>query len=210
MSKVKVYNLKAQEIKEIELNPEIFDVAVKKAVIHQAVVAQQANARLVLAHTKTKGEVRGGGRKPWRQKGTGRARQGSSRSPLWVGGGVTFGPTKDRNFSKKINKKVKKSAIFMALSDKVKDKMFYVVDKFEISEIKTKKITEILKNFDLLGKKILFVIPAKNDNIIKSARNLENVEIIKADSLNIVDLLKYKVLFTDEDSVKRIEEFYKV
>ncbi len=146
MQKYPVYNLQAEKVREAELNPAVFGVKVKESVVHQVAMAQMANSRVAIAHTKTKGEVRGGGIKPWRQKGTGRARHGSIRSPLWKGGGVTFGPRKDRNFSQKVNKKMKTKALFMCLSDKVNNNLMVLVDKLDLAEGKTKKMVEVMKN----------------------------------------------------------------
>jgi len=143
--KYQVYNRQGEKVEEVELNQAVFDIEVNEELVHQAVVAQMANKRKVLARTKDKSEVRGGGRKPWKQKGTGRARHGSSRSPLWIGGGVTFGPTKDRNFKKKINKKMKRKALFMCLSDRVKDKNLLLLDKLELNEAKTKELYKLLR-----------------------------------------------------------------
>src|SRR3989339_146560 len=145
--KVKVYNLEGKEVREEELEQSFFDIVVKPEVVQQAVEAQLANSRQVLAHTKGRGEVRGGGKKPWKQKGTGRARHGSIRSPLWKGGGVTFGPTKERNFSQKINKKAKQQALFSVLSKKLADQEIKVVDEIKIKNIKTKEMAKILGNF---------------------------------------------------------------
>ncbi|MDD5071998.1 MAG: 50S ribosomal protein L4 [Patescibacteria group bacterium] len=142
--KINIYNQKAEVVGEMDLSDKVFGVPANKGLVHQAVVAQMANNRQVLAHTKDRSEVRGGGRKPWRQKGTGRARAGSSRSPIWTGGGVTFGPRKDRNFSKNINKKMRKKAILMVLSDKVANGNFLVMDKLEIDEYKTKVFNKII------------------------------------------------------------------
>ena len=146
--KTKVYNQKVEEVGEIKLTDKIFGIEVHKSLVHQAMVTQMSNERQVLAHTKDRSEKRGGGRKPWRQKGTGRARAGSTRSPIWIGGGVTFGPTKDRNFKKKINKKMKQKALFMVLSDKVLNKSLVVLDKVEIKDFKTKVVKEILDSID--------------------------------------------------------------
>ncbi|MDO9399263.1 MAG: 50S ribosomal protein L4 [bacterium] len=148
MINYKVYNQEAELVGAVDLADKIFNVKTNQALIHQAVVAQMANARKVLAHTKGRGEVRGGGKKPWKQKGTGRARHGSSRSPIWKGGGVTFGPTNERNFKKDINKKMKQKAIFMALSDKVANVKLIILDKLETSEYKTKVFNQILSNFE--------------------------------------------------------------
>jgi len=210
MLKVKVYNLEGKEVDELKLDSEIFGVEINPALVHQAVTAQNANARLTLAHTKTKGEVRGGGRKPWRQKGTGRARHGSNRSPLWIGGGVTFGPRTDRNFSQKINKKMKTKALFMGLTDKVTEESLIVVDKLEMPEIKTKNLVKILKK--LVNKKAdscLVVLAVNDKKIVKSAQNLTGVKTISADSLNIVDVLNCKAILIDKDGIKKISATYK-
>ena len=163
--KYPVYNTSGEEVKQAELNPAIFGVKVKKELVHQVAMAQMNNARPVLAHTKDRSEVRGGGRKPWKQKGTGRARHGSTRSPLWAGGGVTFGPTKDRNFTQKINKKMKRKALFMCLSDRVKDSNLILLDKLELAAAKTREMDKLLRN--LMDKTVANVgaglTPAQND-----------------------------------------------
>lgn len=234
MATAKVYNQQGQEAGEQNLNPAIFEVKVKPTVIQQVVVALQANARQVLASTKDRSEVRGGGRKPWRQKGTGRARHGSIRSPLWRGGGITFGPTSQRNFSLKINKKVKRKALFMGLSDKAANQKIILLDKLELSEIKTKKFFEILQNLKLKEKKvktaekipasktepkkvkakkikeksILLIIPQKDEKIIKSARNIFRLKVLNAASLNVLDVLKYQYLLLPILSLNKIEETF--
>src|SRR4030043_2251904 len=142
--KVNIYSQQGKKIDEIVLPKEIFDIKVNSDLIHQTLVSQMANRRRVIAHTKDRSEVRGGGRKPWRQKGTGRARHGSIRSPLWIGGGVTFGPRKDRSYTQKVNKKMKRKALYMGLTDKVKENCLGIVDKLELPEIKTKKLANIL------------------------------------------------------------------
>lgn len=157
--KYQVYNSKAEKIKEVDLNPAIFEVEVNEGLVHQAAVAQMANRRKPLAHTKDRGEVRGGGKKPWRQKGTGRARHGSSRSPIWIGGGVTFGPSKNRNFKQKINKKMKRKALFICLSDRAKDQSMVLLDQLNIQESKTKEFVELVKNLKDVLK--LVAIPKK-------------------------------------------------
>lgn len=218
MPKINIHNQKGEQVGEIELSDKIFGVKVNEALIHQAVVAQTANARQVLAHTKDRSEVRGGGKKPWKQKGTGRARVGSSRSPIWIGGGVTFGPTKDRNFSKKINKKMKQKAIFMALSDKVASGNLIALDKLEMPEFKTKMFNGILDNLikqkslptGQTGKKakkqsILVINDIKDEKVKYSARNLQGIKLINLENINIVDLLKYKNLILTVDAVKKIE-----
>jgi len=190
MIKTPVYNVNGEKVSEVELNPKVFGLAVKPDLVSFVVIAQKANQRQVLAHTKNKGEVRGGGRKPWRQKGTGRARHGSIRSPLWRGGGVTFGPTKERNFSLKINKKEKRQALLMVLSDKAKHEKIILIDKLELDQPKTKKFFQILQNVNLRvktrkknsekkdkdsaiinlpakkNKAILLVLPQKNQSLL--------------------------------------------
>lgn len=232
--KIKIYNQKAEEVGEMSLAPEVFGVKPNEALLYQAVVTQQANERQVLAHTKDRSEVRGGGRKPWRQKGTGRARAGSIRSPLWIGGGVTFGPTKDRNFKKKINKKMKQKAILMALSDRVAAKSLVVLDKLVMEEFKTKKFDEVLKsieekvlknliaetNNDKSEKKeekkkqnskrsILVINDQKDEKVKYSGRNLVGVKIINLDNINVVDLLKYRNLILTKAGVEKLMERYK-
>lgn len=210
MLKVKVYNLEGKEVDELKLDSAVFGVEVNPALVHQVVTAQQANARLTLAHTKTKGEVSGGGRKPWRQKGTGRARHGSTRSPIWIGGGVTFGPRTDKNYSQKVNKKMKKKAMFMGLTDKVNEENLIVIDKLELPEIKTKNLVKIFSKLPLKkSKSILIILAAKDEKFVKSAHNLPKVKIILADSMNIVDILQYQSLVIDKEGIKKLIATYK-
>lgn len=205
---INVYNQSGEKIKTIRLSSEVFGVEPKLGLIHQVVVAMQANQRRPWAHTKDRGEVRGGGRKPWRQKGTGRARHGSIRSPLWRGGGVTFGPTKERTYQQKINKKAKRKALLMCLSDKVKNKKFIVLDKLELPEIKTKKMVEILDKLPISRNKTLLAIEKKDQNILKSAANISYLKLINPQSLNIIDLLGYDYFLTTVPAIKIIEKFY--
>jgi large subunit ribosomal protein L4 len=206
---IKVYNQEGKEVEELELPDEIFGLKVSNDLVHQAVVAQTANAREVLAHTKDRSEVRGGGKKPWRQKGTGRARHGSNRSPIWRGGGVTFGPTNERNFSLKINKKMRKRALLMVLSSKVKSDQLVVLDDLKINEAKAKEIAKIIKNLGGAKKDInrgaLVALAERNENIIKAARNISKVETISIDSLNVVDVLKMKYLVMTKDGINRLK-----
>jgi len=212
--KIKVYNQTAEFVHDLELSEKIFGVKSNPELLHQAVVTQMANERQVLADTKDRSEVRGGGKKPWKQKGTGRARVGSSRSPIWTGGGVTFGPTSDRNFSKKINKKMKQKAMFMALSDKLVNGTLVILDDLKMEEFKTKKFNEfltaieskILKNE---RRNILIINDSKDDKVKYSARNLTGAEIINLENINIVELLKFKNLLLTEAAVKTLEERYK-
>ncbi len=167
--KLDIYNKKAEKAGSLEVSDEVFAIEMNEALVHQAVITQMANERQVLAHTKGRAEVRGGGRKPWRQKGTGRARAGSNRSPIWIGGGITFGPTKERNFSKKLNKKMKQKALLIALSDRVKNDSIIVLDNLDTEEFKTKVFDDILKNIE---KNILKI----ETNISASSAQKESVE----------------------------------
>lgn len=192
---------------KMRLKPEIFGVEVKPSVVHQVAVAMLSNARSPYAHVKTRGEVRGGGRKPWRQKGTGRARHGSIRSPLWVGGGITFGPRKERTYKQKINKKMKTKALLMCLTDKVKSNKLILLDKIELVEAKTKYFAEIINKLPI-EKRVLFILPNGDGKIMRSARNLPKVEIETADNFNVLNLLNSKFLVLTKESVRKIEEKY--
>lgn len=207
MAEAKLYNQQGEKVGEITLNPAIFEVEANANVIKQVVVAQLANGREVIADTKNKGEVRGGGRKPWKQKGTGRARHGSTRSPIWKGGGVTFGPTTDRNFTKKVNKKVKKRALFMVLSEKAQDVAVSVIEELNCVEPKTKKMAILLKKMGF-GKKTLVVVGKADDNVIRSIRNIGEVDVMVANSLNVVDLLKSKNILFTKDALNTVETVY--
>jgi len=206
--KVSVYNQEGKEVGKVLLPKEIFEVKVNPDLVHQVVVCQMANRRQPIAHTKDRGEVRGGGRKPWSQKGTGRARHGSIRSPLWIGGGGTFGPRKEKKFKKKIPKKMRRKALFMVLSGKAKENLLLVLDKLEIKEPKTKKIFEILQKFPCKNQSCLIALPKIDKNIISAARNLPKVETIQARDLNVLDLLSFKYLLVPEDSIKVIKETF--
>lgn len=193
----------------MDLPESIFGMKITPALLHQAFVTQMANTRQVIAHTKGRGEVRGGGKKPWRQKGTGRARHGSIRSPIWVGGGVTFGPTKERNFKKKINKKMKRKAVLMALSTKASDKEMIVVDKFELDKPKTKDLVAFIEKMIPGGEGTVMIIEKKNEALQKSGRNIESFKIISLGNMNVADLLNYKYLIVTADAVDAIKEKYK-
>jgi len=230
MPKAKVYNQTGSQVGEISLADKVFGVAAKAALVHQAMVAQMANERQVLAHTKGRADVSGGGAKPWKQKGTGRARVGSSRSPLWRGGGITFGPTKERNFKLDINRKMKQKALFMVLSDRVKENNFLVLDSLQMEEYKTKKFNQLVSNLEKIGapeekkpvtkktkektaikavkRSFLFLLADKDDKVKRSGRNLPGVKILNLENLNIVDLLKYKKLVATEKAVKKLEKTY--
>lgn len=209
----KVYNQQAKEVSKTELPEEIFNVEINTDLLHQAVVAQKANNRKVVAHAKDRSEVRGGGRKPWPQKGTGRARHGSIRSPIWVGGGVTFGPLKERNYSKKINKKMKRKALFMGLSSKAKDETLILMDKLELKQPKTKDIKQIFDNLKTkleldLNKGVLLVLPENDQKVVMAANNLSKMDTIQANSLNLVDVLSYKYLLMPKDAIETIKNTY--
>ncbi|MEK7139579.1 MAG: 50S ribosomal protein L4 [Patescibacteria group bacterium] len=207
--KLPVYNLAGQQIEEIELDASIFDVPAKTSVLHQVVVAHDHNARQVLAHTKVKSEVRGGGKKPWKQKGTGRARAGSTRSPLWRGGGVTFGPRKERNFAVKVNKKMKNLALRMVLSDKARDQAIIVVDKLELPELKTKHLAALLAKLPVKSSKAVLALAKGDQAMTVAAKNLPKVFACGAASLNVVDLLKHQYLLVSKAGLAMIEQTYR-
>lgn len=210
MIKIPIHNLEGEQTGTINLPEKIFGVKINNDLIYQAVNAQTANNRLHLAHAKDRSEVRGGGRKPWRQKGTGRARHGSIRSPLWRGGGVTFGPKLEENFEKKINKKARKKALFMVLTSKVQDKELIVLDELKIKEPKTKIMAGvIINNFREIKKpSILITIPKNDENVVIASKNIPHTKTILADSLNVLDLLSFKYLLIDKEAIKVIEETY--
>jgi large subunit ribosomal protein L4 len=201
MIHIDVYNQNGDSIEQLELSKKIFDVKVNPTVVHQVVVAKQANTRQVLAHTKGRGEVRGGGKKPWKQKGTGRARHGSSRSPIWIGGGVTFGPTKDRNFQKKINKVMGKEVLRMILTDKIQNEKVRVIDTFDFSEKKTKLVARFIKTIMLEKKKILVVIDTEKKEVARIVRNIPTMTPISVSSLNIVDILSHEYVLFSKSSI---------
>jgi large subunit ribosomal protein L4 len=205
MASVKVYDIEGNEVETLELNDSVFGVEINEHLMHLAVVGQLANKRQGTQSAKTRAEVSGGGRKPWRQKGTGHARQGSTRSPQWAGGGVVFAP-KPRDYSVKMNKKEKQLAIKSALSTKVAEDKLVVVDKLELAEIKTSVFAKILAN--LKAPKSLVVTKDKNDNVILSANNIPTVKTAMTNSLNVYDILKYDKLVLTKDAVAAIEEVY--
>jgi large subunit ribosomal protein L4 len=190
------------------LPKEIFDVPMNSDLLHQVVVSQMANRRVAISHTKDRSEVRGGGAKPWRQKGTGRARHGSRRSPIWIGGGVTHGPTNERNFKKRLPKNIKKKALFIALSEKLRNDLIIIVDSFDINEIKTKKVIEMLNNLGI-KESCLIVLSKIDSNIILSTRNIPKVNTIQAKDINCLDILSSKHLLIDKEGLKVIEETFK-
>ena len=204
-----VHNQQGEKISDIELAEKVFAVASKEALIHQAMIAQQNNERQVLADTKDRSEVRGGGKKPWKQKGTGRARVGSSRSPLWIGGGVTFGPTSGRNFSVKLNDKMRRKALLAVLSDRAATKAMIVLDGLTTEDGKTKAMNAILgKLLDMKKKSVLVINDLRDAKISQSLRNLVGVEVINLDNINILSLLKNKNLILTVEVVKALEKIY--
>lgn len=206
MPSIDVYNVEGKKVKSVDLKEEIFGIEPNEAVVHSVLVNYLANQRHGTQSTKTRAEVRGGGRKPWRQKGTGRARQGSIRAPQWIKGGIALGP-KPRSYSYRVNKKEKQLAIKSLLSSKVLENDLVVVDKFDFKEIKTKQMAEAMKNLKVEDK-ALVVLSASNENVQKSARNLANVRTSSVNTINVYDLLKYKKLVLTVDAIKKIEEVY--
>ena len=206
--KIDTYNQNGEKTGQTLLPKEIFDVPVNSDLVWQVVVSQAANKRLPWAHTKDRSEVSGGGRKPWAQKGLGRARHGSIRSPLWRHGGITFGPRKEKIFKKKIPKKMKRKALFMVLSQKVKDDELILVDKLKMEKPKTKKFFEILKKLPLKKINALVALSRLDQNFILAARNIPEVQTILAKDLNCLDLLSFKYLIMPKDSIKVIKETF--
>ena len=205
MANVKVYNIEGKEVGTLELNDAVFGVEINDHLVHMAVVQQLANKRQGTQSAKTRAEVSGGGRKPWRQKGTGHARQGSTRSPQWKGGGVVFAP-KPRDYSFKMNKKEKSLAIKSALTSRVNEAKFFVLDDLSFDEIKTKKMKAVLENLKV--EKALVVLDQKNENVQLSARNLPKVRTVISNSINVYDILKYDTMVLTKSAVAQIEEVY--
>ncbi len=207
--KIDVYNQQNDKVDKVDLPERIFGVEWNPDLVHQALLTQLANSRLPWAHAKGRGEVRGGGKKPWKQKGTGRARHGSIRSPIWKGGGVTFGPLKEKKFAKKINKKMKRLAIFSVLSKKVKDNELKVIDEFKIDAKKTKEWGKILKNISNPKSSALLIPVAAKRNIHQAVVNIKNIKAISPYSLNVYDLAKYKDIVLEKGAIEEIEKHYK-
>lgn len=205
MANVAVYNMEGKEADKIELNDSIFGVEINEHLVHMAVLQQLANKRQGTQKAKTRSEVRGGGRKPWRQKGTGHARQGSTRSPQWTGGGVVFAPT-PRDYSFKLNKKEKRAALKSALTSRVVQNKFVVVDELKLDEIKTKKFVEVLKNLNV--EKALVVLNDMDEKVIASAANIPTVKTTQTNELNVFDVLKYDTVVVTKAAVATIEEVY--
>lgn len=204
MPKVSTYNIAGAQTGEMELNDSVFGVEVNEAVMRQAVLRQLANERLGTHATKTRGLVRGGGRKPWKQKGTGRARVGSTRSPLWVGGGTVFGP-QPRSYEQKMPRKARRLAVKSALSDKVNTNGLFVLDEIVLAAPKTKEVVKVVDNFKFSGEKVLFITDG-DEVMARCARNLQGVKSVSTENMNIFDLLHYTKLFITKSAVAKIEE----
>ena len=205
MANVSVYNIEGKEVGSIELNDAVFGVEVNEHLVHMAVVNQLANNRQGTQSAKTRSEVSGGGRKPWRQKGTGHARQGSTRAPQWTGGGIVFAP-KPRDYSFKMNKKEKRIALLSALSSKVAESKIVVLDEFKLEEIKTKKFVEVMNNLKV--ENALVVLEGENKNVVLSGRNIPSVKVTATNEINTYDVLKYTTLVVTKAAVEKLEEVY--
>ena len=206
MPKVDVYNMQGKKVSDVELSEAVFGIEPNENIVHSALVNYLANQRQGTQSTKTRAEVSGGGRKPWRQKGTGRARQGSIRAPQWIKGGIALGP-KPRSYSYRINKKEKQLAIRSLLSAKVLDNELTVVDKLEVEEVKTKVMAKALTDLKVEGK-TLIILADRNDNVLRSSRNIEGVKTIELNTINVFDLLNCNKLVLPLDTVKKLEEVY--
>ena len=206
MPKIDVYDINGKKVKELELNEAVFGIEPNEAVVHSVLVNFLANQRQGTQSTKTRSEVSGGGRKPWRQKGTGRARQGSIRAPQWIKGGIALGP-KPRSYKYTVNKKERQLAVKSVLSSKVLENELVVVDSLPLNDIKTKEMVKALSNLKVEGK-ALIMLPEKNEKVQKSARKIEGVKTTLVETINVYDLLKYNKLVVTEDTVKKLEEVY--
>ena len=206
--KTPIYTTTGEKSGTVELPSNIFEIELNADLIHQVAVAQAANKRQVSAHTKTRGEVAGGGAKPWRQKGTGRARVGSNRSPIWKGGGVTFGPRNDKSYKQKINKKMRRKALFSVLSEKARQEHLFVVDTFGSEDGKASSLKDLMSKLPMEKKNTLLALPTMDKKTIQAASNLENAQAIQARDLNVLDLLNTTYLVLEKDAVKTIEETF--
>ena len=205
MANVSVYNMEGNEVGKMDLNDAVFGVEVNEHLVHMAVVAQLANNRQGTQKAKTRSEVSGGGRKPWRQKGTGHARQGSTRAPQWTGGGIVFAPT-PRDYTIRLNKKEKRAALKSALTSRVLENKFIVIDELKLDEIKTKKFQNVLNNLKV--NKALVVVDENSDNVVKSAKNIQSVKTAYVNTINVYDILKYNTVVATKAAVANIEEVY--
>lgn len=201
--KVEVLNQENKSVGHVDLPDRVFAVKWNPTLVHQVVVSQLSNIRKPVAHTKDRSEVRGGGKKPWKQKHTGRARHGSSRSPLWAGGGVTFGPRNDKDYTKKINKKMKQGALYSVLSKKLKDGEIKIIDVLKFSDHKTKLIVNVMKNFFKKPESVLFITLPSNKNLFLAGRNIKKVGIANLSGLNVYECLKYKFIFIEKETLNQ-------
>lgn len=208
--KTPVYNIKGEKVKDMELPKEVFEVELNPDLVHQVAVSQSSNRRIVRAHTKDRSEVAGGGKKPWKQKGTGRARAGSIRSPLWKGGGITFGPTNRRNFKKKINTKMKRKALLMVLSEKAKNNFVVLLEDLKMEKPKTKDMAGMLRKLPSAKGKGLIILPAMEKNTILSTKNIKGVQTIQAKDLNVLDMLSFKYVIMPTASIETIQKTFAV
>ena len=206
--KASVYDQTGKEIKQSLLPKEIFEVKINTDLVHQVVQSQTANRRRTIAHVKDRGAVRGGGRKPWRQKGTGRARHGSTRSPIWIGGGVTFGPTKEKVFKQKVNAQMKRRALFMVLTAKAQNNLVLVLEGLKLDGAKTKTMAQLMAKLPVKGATKLIVAPGMDKNLILSSRNLVNTKILQAKDLNVLDVLSSKYLIVPRESLDIMKETF--
>jgi large subunit ribosomal protein L4 len=201
MAKIAVYNLSGEKTKDLDVQDSVFAVPSKKEVVHQVYVAMQANARQPWADTKDKSEVRGGGKKPWKQKGTGRARHGSTRSPIWSGGGITFGPLSIRSYKQKINKKVKRQAVQMCLSDKVSEQKLFALESMDLSA-KTKEVSAMYSKLPGAGRKTLVLVDGMNSSLLRATRNIKKIDVMQATDVSVVDLMHHQYVVADEAALK--------
>ena len=206
MSKIEMLNLAAEKVKEIKLNDNVWGIEPNDPVLHNSLVLAMANARRATASTKTRDEIRGGGRKPWRQKGTGNARQGSIRAPQWRGGGVVFGPTPNRNYSKKQNKKERRLALLSALSYKAMDKELIVLDELKFETNKTKEMVNLLTNLNVLNNKVLVVVAELDENVCLASRNLANVKVVTYNEVNTYDTVNADNMIITSEALQKLEE----
>jgi len=203
-----VLDAKGAKIEDLELSEKLFDVARNDDLLHQITVIQQGNQRQVSAKVKDRSEVRGGGKKPWRQKGTGRARHGSTRSPIWIGGGVTHGPTAERNYKKKMNVKMRRKALFTVLSEKFRQKQIVILDSLSMKDAKTKELVEILKNLPFEKKSTLLVLPSMDVKIIRAAKNIPHIKTVQARELSALQLVQTTYVVLLKESFKVLEETF--
>ncbi len=208
MPQAKIYNVNGEIVSRVELPEKHFGIKVKPGLVHEIVVAQEANARNSVANTKTRGEVSGGGKKPWKQKGTGRARHGSTRSPIWKGGGVTFGPRGDRNFSVKINRKAKKQALFMVLSDRLGNENLFLIDVLPTEKPKTAEAAKWLKKLPV-GRRVMIVLAKADPILLRMTRNLPSVKLTTVNALHVAELVNYPTIIFESQAVDAFESLYK-